>query len=77
MRQTRILGKVTPFLVIVTIENDEIHKQKMLDFDENIKKCYSSGDHMIVAKTQQRQGMNKIFTCVAYVSTFFKWHRNV
>ena len=32
--------KITPFLVITTIENENAYKQKMLEFKQNVKKPF-------------------------------------
>ena len=53
--------KITPFLVISTIDNVEIYKKQMLDFNKNIKKFYASGKHTFITKNTATPGDDETF----------------
>ena len=53
--------KITPFLVITTIENENVYKQKMLEFELNVKEMYKEGKLTILTKNPLKEGNNKTF----------------
>ena len=53
--------KITPFLVITTIENENVYKQKMLEFELNVKEMYKEGKLTILTKNPLKEGDNETF----------------
>ena len=53
--------KITPFLVITTIENNDAYKQKMLEFEKNVKKLYKEGKLTILTKNPLKEGDSETF----------------
>ena len=53
--------KITPFLIISVIENDEIYKQEMLAFSNNLKKFYAAGKHTFLTKNAATPGDDEKF----------------
>lgn len=55
------MTKNTPFLVITTIENENVYKQQMLEFEQNVKEMYKEGKLTILTKNLLKEGDNKTF----------------
>lgn len=53
--------KPTPFLIISVIENKNIYKQEMLEFNNNVKKFYAAGKYTFLTKNAATLGDDKTF----------------
>ena len=53
--------KITPFLVITTIDNVEEYKKKMLEFNTNIKLFYNAGKYTFLTKNVSSPGDDETF----------------
>ena len=56
-----LFQKITPFLVISTIDNIEEYKKEMSEFNKNIKLFYNAGKHTFLTKNVSSPGDDETF----------------